>query len=230
MRFGPGLALSLLLASTGAMGEPILPADYDSLQKELTRRIDFERLPRQPEPGIALDLPVYGDGAWLGERFAGQRQVAPSGHDIIEGAPSGPALRIAAGAVGRNLSVAHHRGFGSNAVFPVGPAGFPALEARGEGALAILFDDDQAAMGFKLHADYPDPLGRRLNGEVEVRFFARNGALIAVHRHATMPGVLAFGYRRGDKAPGIAGVLILNTDPGGIALDDIIFAKPPLLG
>lgn len=225
--------LALAAVATGARAEGIRTADYAQLEQQLSRRIDFERLPNRPEPGFNLDLPVYSSGAWLGERFHGQDLgTSDSGHDRVLGHPAGPFLKILGGAPGRNLSVAHHNGFGSNALFPLGAAGFPAIDARGEGALAILFDSDQTAVGFRIHAEYPDPLGggRATVGSIEIRFLARSGETLGVLTHGTVPGVNAFGYRSARNLPEIAGLLILNTDPGGIAVDDIIFAMPPLLG
>jgi hypothetical protein len=200
---------------------------------ELTLVVDFERLPRRPEIGFNLDMPLFSSGAWLGERFVGQAVFqGPDGHDVLAGAPRPAGLRIAPGAPGRNLSIANHRGFGSNALFPLGPAGFPALQARVEGAVSILFDDDQAALGLRIHTDYPDPLGQRPRGpgRIEFWFFARDGTELARIAHDTGPGISEFGYRRTGGRRDIAGILILNTDPGGIAVDDIIFASPPLLG
>lgn len=217
-----------------AAAEPaVIRVPYSELVPELTRVVDFERLPRRAEPGFNLDMPLFSGGAWLGERFSGQ-SIAPTdtGHDRITGQPDPGPLRVAPGAPGRNLNIAYHRGFGSNALFPLGPAGFPALEARGEGAVAILFDHDQAALGFRVHTEYPDPLGQRpvQDGRIEVRFLARDGALLARITLDSVSGISELGFRRAGQRRDIAGILILNTDPGGIALDDIRFARPPLLG
>ena len=106
------------------------------------------------------------------------------------------------------------------------------LTERGEGALAVLFDHDQSAMGFRVHTDYPDPLGSRpaWRGQIEVRFHDRDGRLITRLQFHPGPGITDFGFKRVGARRDIAGVIILNTDPGGIAVDDIIFAMPPLLG
>src|SRR6056297_3416268 len=120
-----------------ALAEPaLLPAPYAQLEQELDARIDFETLPRRAEPGINLDAPMRDGGAWLGERLAGQRVSGPV-HDRLAGTPALP-LSVRAGAPGASLSLAYHRGFGSTALFALGPAGFPALKARGEGALAVI--------------------------------------------------------------------------------------------
>lgn len=224
--------LLLCLAAGPATGDPLVRVPYGELEAELTERVDFELLPRRAEPGISLDHPIYAPGAWLGERFAGQFLVeAAAGHDrLAPGAPGAP-LAIAAGAPGRNLSVAFHRGFGSNAVFPLGPAGFPAIDARGEGALAVLFESDQHAFALRIHAEYPDPLGaRRGSGRVDLLVFSRDGSLIGRTGFVPGSGVTGFGLRRTGQVHDIAGFLVLNSDPGGIAIDDILFALPPPLG
>lgn len=225
--------LVLGLAATPAAAETVMAADYRKLLAELDARVDFERLPPRPEPGFNLDVPLYSSGAWVGERFIGQAASATdAGHDAVTGAPEGPWLRIAGGAPGRNLSVAWHRGFGSNALFPLGPAGFPALPARGEGAAAILFDTDQPAVGFRIHTDYPAPLGSpgAVQGAIDVTLYARDGQLLGRFTHNPGPGISEFGYRIAGDGPAIAGMLVVNTDPGGIAMDDIIFAMPRPLG
>jgi hypothetical protein len=131
----------------------------------------------------------------------------------------------------RNLSVAFHRGFGSNALFPLGKDGFPELTARGEGALAILFDRDQAALGLLAHSDYADPLGAIPDpGSITLRLYTRAGKLISVHEQPLERGITAIGLRRTDGQPDIAGLTVRSTDPGGIAIDDILFQLTALTG
>ncbi len=232
---GPTILCALLaFAALPALADPIAPANYAELAAELTKRIDFERLPRREEPGFNLDQPLYADGAWLGERFAGQTILTTqTGHDGIDAAPPPGTLQIAGGHPRQNLSIAFHRGFGSNALFPLGARSFPDIAARGEGAVAILFDHDQYALGFRVHTEYPDPLGLRPAPDretLDILFLARDGSVLARLAISPGPGVSDHGFRRPDNQRDIAGVLILNNDPGGIAIDDIIFATPPLLG
>lgn len=219
-----------------AAADPVLPANYGDLARELDGRITFDSLPPRAEPGFSFDAPLRLGRAWLGERFAGQ-EIATTTRDgglfdaLGPTAPSDP-LVIRPGAPGRNLSVAFHPGFGSNALFPLGPAGFPAVAARGEGAVAIVFDTDQRAVGVRIHSDYADPLGAdaRPRGGIRVLFFDRAGAPLASLEHALPRGISEWGYRHAAAAPGIAAMIILNTDPGGIAIDDILYALSPLLG
>jgi hypothetical protein len=220
------LLLMLLAAPVAAQ---VTTESYAILQDELDGRIPFETLPQRAEPGFNLDAPIRTRGAWIGERFAGQG-VTGALHDALSGRPRAP-LSVMPGRAGRNLSVALHRGFGSNALFPLGPAGFPELSARGEGAVAVLFNRDQAAFGLRVHSDYFKPLG--LNpprGTVTLRLFNRKGALIAEVEQQLRQGINEIGLRRNRNIPDIAGFTITNTDPGGIAIDDILFQLTALTG
>jgi hypothetical protein len=216
----------------GVVAQALLSAGYDELARDLDARVTFETLPRRDEPGIVLDAPLRDGLTWIAERFAGQRRDASEPvFDTILGAPRAP-LGVRAGERGANQSVAFHRGFGSSALFPLGPAGFPALEARGEGSAAILFDQDQHAFGLRLHSDYPDPLGQRdqATGTVTLTFYTRQGREIARVVRRLEPGITELGFRRAGGLPDIAGVLILSDDPGGIAIDDILYQTAPVTG
>lgn len=221
------LILLLVLLPRAAPSQ-VVEEDYAVLARMLDGRIGFETLPQRPEPGFNLDAPMRVPGAWLGERFDGQR-IAGARHDRLAGSP-GPLLPRA-GARGANLSVAFHRGFRGNALFPLGPMGFPALAARGEGALALRFDRDQAALGLRIHSDYADPLGAGgPRGDAVLTLYRRDGSVIAIHRVRLLRGVTEIGLRRAGGIPDIAGFTLTNTDPGGIAVDDILFRKTLLLG
>jgi len=219
----------MLAVSAGAASAQVRPENYATLARELDGRISFETLPQRPEPGFNLDAPMRFQGAWLGERLVGQT-TSGAPWDVIGGDPRVP-LAIAPGKPGRNQSVARHRGFASNALFPLGPGGFPAVGARGEGAVAILFDRDQAAFGLRIQADYADPLGNRpLPGKVQMAFYTRKGVLIAQTEHQLGYSITEIGLRRTGNIPDIAAVVITNTDPGGVAIDDIVFQLTALIG
>ncbi len=221
-----------LLALTAAVprvlqAQNIEPAPYAALQSELQARITFENLPRQPEPGFNFDEAMRLGGGWLGQQFKGQTLQDHEGFDHIIGNPNAP-LSIQAGAGGQNLSVAYHQGFESNALFPLGRAGFPALSARGEGAVAILYDQAQRAVALRVHSDYISPLGKAPQpGQITLTLYTRQGDVIARHTQPLQSGITEIGLRRTDGLPDIAGVLITNDDPGGIAIDDILYQTAP---
>ena len=228
LRIAAGFMCSLALAPPPAEAEaPLSPVPYTDLELMLDAAIRFETLPRRSEPGITLDSPVRAGLAWLGERLGGQFVHNNMQHDSLSGTPHTP-LSVVAGAPGASLSVAYHRGFGSTALFPLGPAGFPALNARGEGAVAILFDHDQPALGLRVHSDYAAPLGQaRPQGYVTLTFYTREGHLITRYRQQLNTAVTELGFARAGHTPDIAAVTITNDDPGGIALDDILYQTAP---
>ena len=220
------LALGSFLPSTG-MAQEVLLAPYDNLKQEMDARITFESLPSRSEPGLNFDAPMRLGRTWLGRNFAGQSTEKIDGFDRVSGSPSAP-LVVRPGPPGKNLSVAYHQGFDSNALFPVGPAGFPALAARGEGAIAILFDQGQRAVAVKVHSDYVTPLGGApAPGHVTLLLYTRQGTLIDRHDSPLDPGITKIGLRRTNGLPDIAGVVVLNDDPGGIAIDDILYQTAP---
>ncbi len=219
------------LATSGS-AQALDPADYGRLKRELDGIITFESLPRRAEPGLSLDENLYFPGAWLGERFQGQVIGAGDlGHDVLTSSPPSLPLSVQPGAPGRNQSVALHAGFGSNALFPLGPDGFDAISGRGEGAVAVLFDQDQYAIGLRLHAHYAAPLGNAPDpGQLIVTFYARDGSAIDTRTEQLGHSVMELGWRRPANRADIAGMLILNTDAGGIAVDDILFQRSAPLG
>lgn len=244
----PGLALSAALSAAicaaicAAMTAParaqeIISRPYAELLHELDSREGFEAWPRRAEPGHLLQAPHRAPGLHVGSHFAGQRTAiltrrVGGRHDALQAATADAPLTLAAGPPGQGLAVAHHRGFGSNAAFPVGPDGFDRISGRGEGSLAILFDRDQRATGLLIHADYPDPLGTRPapRGMVEAIALARDGRVLGRIATPLGPGITALGLQSATGLPEIAGLVILNTDPGGIAVDDILFSRAALIG
>jgi hypothetical protein len=219
-----GVALS---GPCPAIAQAVTPAPYDNLKQVLDATITFEGVPRRAEPGINFEAPMRMGRAWLSERFTGQEVEAVEGVDFVTGLPQGP-LTPKAGQARQNLSVAYHQGFDSNALFPLGTAGFPRLAARGEGAVAILFDQGQRAVALRVHSDYPSPLGSAPQpGQITLQLYTRQGALIATYQQALALGITEIGLRRSKDLPDIAGILVLNDDPGGIAIDDILYQTAP---
>lgn len=232
MRAGLG---ALLLCATAASAE-IAPAPYEQIAALTRGRVDFDLLPQLPEPGHNLDHGLAFPGGRIGERFAGQRleviEQAPGMlHDQAAGAPEAP-LTVIDGAPGQNLSVSFHLAFLSNALYPLGPKGYPEAQARGEGSAAFLFTEDSCAFALRLHTEYLDDLGTNADhlGEVSFTFYARDGRVLGRETRLVPGGISSHGFQTEDGAARIAGVLVENLDPGGIALDDIRFGCIPRLG
>lgn len=220
------VAVALFSVAPGhAQNVQIVP--YDDLKHELEARITFDTLPKRPEPGFNFESPMRLGRAWLGQHFEGQTMQPRDGFDHLSGRPNAP-LVLRAGPGNQNLSVARHQGFESNALFPLGSSGFPALDARGEGALAILFDHAQRAIALRIHSDYAAPLGGAPEpGDATLDLYTRQGALIARIVVPLGTGITDIGLRRVGGLPDIAGVTLTNDDPGGIAIDDILYQTAP---
>ncbi len=181
----------------------------------LPRIITFDDTRSSRGPGRSVEDVLIMDGAHFGERFAGQTAETNGDHDRITGGAL-PPLTVMPGMPGQNLSVVFFDG--NNILNGYGPAGFPKRRAQGEGAIAFLFDEDQSALAFQLRGGE--------HGTAEVTFLARDGKLI---EKLSLPpvGEHYFGFVRRNGASDIAGVLLENNDPQGLALDNVKFGKSP---
>lgn len=229
--------IALLVAWTGAaLAGPVDQIPYGQVAQNTRGEIRFDALPEAPYPGYNLDHGLaFGDGH-IGEHFAGQ----VVGETLLDGnrfdalaqpAPSAP-LVLNMGAPRSNLSVSLHRVFGSNVLYPLGPLGQPHPEARGEGMVALLFDTDICQFGLKIHTQYQDDLGTESGhlGDVDLLFFARDGRLIDQHALRLPAGISELGFARDAAHADIAGIEVVNRDPGGISIDDIVYGCQALLG
>ncbi len=213
MRLLHALALTFLPTGALACGAPVCLVNPDSLL--LTEVITFDDIQSGGGPGARVDDLLPLRGATFGEHFAGQIVTGIGDHDAIEGDAFNP-LTILPGVAGQNLSVVH---FSGNAVLNgYGVAGYPKREAQGEGAIAVLFDEDQSSLAFDLRGGE--------EGVAHVRFLRRNGSLIWIIP-VEPTGEFAVGFARSDGSRDIAGIIITNSDPQGLAIDTLRFGKPP---
>lgn len=204
---------------------------YDTLKSVPHRVETFDSLPSVTEPGLNFDYHWRAPGLSIAERLLGQsveENATEHGRfDHLTGLPGAPP-RVVPGAPGQNFTIAHHDGFGSNALFPLGPVGVAGADGRGEGSIAFTFDDPQFAFGLRIHAEYPDPLGERpMPRAAEVAFYDVNARLLTRFVLPLQSGVMSLAWRSGY---GVAAVTIENTDPGGIAIDDILYEVEDLSG
>ncbi|MDF1726581.1 MAG: hypothetical protein P1U53_02420 [Sulfitobacter sp.] len=208
------LLLGLILpGSAFACGAPICLVDPESLA--LPRVITFDEVRSGAGPGHLFDDVIVMEGAQFGERFAGQQISRAGPHDEVTGQAFSP-LTMMPGARGQNLSVVH---FGGNSVLNgYGVAGFPKRDGQGEGAIAVLFDHDQSALAFDLRGGE--------EGLALVSFHARDGVLIG-----TVPvsptGEFSVGFLRTGGKADIAGFVMTNRDPQGMAIDTLRFGRIP---
>lgn len=209
-------AVIVIFASRSfACDTPVCLVDPDSL--DLPRIITFDDTTAGFGPGFLIEDLLIMRGAVFGERFAGQTVTAIGDHDSITGQATGP-LTVLPGAPGQNLSIVHFSG--NNVLNGYGVAGFPKRHAQGEGAISFLFDANQSALAFQVRGGE--------DGGAFVTFFKRDGGVIDTIK-LPPPGEFAFGFLRVDGTADIAGVLLTNTDPQGLALDNIRFGKSPEL-
>lgn len=207
--------LALMPHAALACGAPICLVDPDGLV--LPQVITFDDIQAGGGPGFRVDDILPLPGATFGERFAGQIVEDIGTHDQIAGTAFAP-LTMMPGDAGQNLSVVR---FGGTTVLNgYGAAGYPKREAQGEGAIAVLFDEDQSAFAFDLRGGEA--------GVALVTFHRRDGTLIG-----TVPidptGEFSVGFIRNRGPDDIAGFIVTNTDPQGLAIDTLRFGKPPNL-
>ncbi|REC55737.1 hypothetical protein DRV84_10965 [Rhodosalinus sediminis] len=227
-------ALALAVLPAAAAADRLTPVPYDDLPPLAPRLVTFDRLPAKAYPGYSFDHGLAVAGARLGERFAGQRleavRVDDGGpHDRLAGRPSAP-LAVEPGAPGEGLSLSLHTAYRSMALYPLGPLGQPAPEARGEGSVAIRFTRDACAVGFRVHTEYVDAFGTTEGhtGEIDATFHARDGAEIGRVTITAPEGISAHGFLDAEGA--IAGLTLENRDPGGVSFDDLRFGCPAPIG
>ena len=207
------LTLSLLPQVAQACGAPVCLVDPNELA--LTQVITFDDIPSSFGPGWLVDDVMPLPGARFGEHFAGQF-ITPNGdHDEVNGQPLSP-LTLLAGAKGQNLSVVQYAG--NSVLNGYGAAGFPKRQAQGEGAIAVMFDQDQSALSFDLRGGEA--------GAADVLFLRRDGTVIG--RVPVSPtGEFTVGFARNGGNSDIAGFVLTNSDPQGLAIDTLRFGKPP---
>lgn len=231
-----GLALLLAPMPVCAQDRGLQPTDFAQLQTHMGGIARLNGLPPRPEPGHVFSHPFRIDGLWLGAGFDGIAQqplhIAGGVFDDATAQAARAPLRLRADPPGQGVALAYHRGFGSVAAFPLGPMGAAVAAGRGEGALAVLFMGDSPGVGLRVHSDYPDPLGTRSQppGQLRILAFNRGGALLGQATIALQTGVTDVALKRPGGQADIAGFLVLNTDPGGIAIDDILRPEPALIG
>lgn len=207
------LALIFLPNAALACGAPVCLVDPDTLA--LTQVITFDDQPSGYGPGKLVDDVMPLPGARFGEHFAGQYIASRGDHDEVRGDAVNP-LTIMAGPEGQNLSIVH---FSGNSVLNgYGVAGFPRREAQGEGAIAVMFDQDQSALAFDLRGGEA--------GSAKVLFLRRDGTVIS-QVPVEPTGEFAVGFLRAEGIPDIAGFVVTNSDPQGLAIDTLRFGKPP---
>ena len=213
MRYLSAVILALMPLPALACGNAVCLVDPDSLV--LPEIITFNETRSGYGPGYAVDDVLALKGARFGERFTGQTLSTTGANDAVTGPAFGP-LTLLAGAQGQNLSVVSFMGVA--VLNGYGHAGFPKRDAQGEGAIDILFDREQSALSIDLRGGE--------QGRADVLFLSRDGTLLA-QVPVSPVGEFSIAFMQMEGAADIAGVVVNNTDPQGIAIDTIRFGKLP---
>lgn len=210
------LFLALFPRLATACEQPVCVVDPETLA--LTRIVTFDDMPSSFGPGRLVDDVLVTNGVQFGERFAGQLRGALGFYDQITGTPLAPLVAIGGGP-GETLSIT--RMSGTNVLNGFGPARYPKRDAQGEGAIAVLFDKDQSALSFDLRGGE--------DGAAMLQFLRRDGSVI--HEMEVRPvGEHGFGFVRSNGTADIAGFVMTNADPQGLAMDNLRFEPPQQMG
>ncbi|WP_299354596.1 hypothetical protein [uncultured Shimia sp.] len=198
-----------------ACERPVCPVPAESLI--LSRHITFDDLPSSFGIGRKIDGILEQNGVQFGERFVGQPLEAEGDFDVVPGPASAP-LTLLPGAPGQALGIL--RLMRTSVLQGHGPRGFPKTEAVGEGAIAMIFDYDQSAIALDIRGGE--------QGHATLRFLSRDGRILDTHRIGPL-SESTHGFLRSDEQTDIAGLLLTNNDPEGIALDNLKFDKAAIL-
>lgn len=203
------LILCLLPMPALACERPVCVVDPETLA--FARQVTFDNQPSSFGAGRDVRGIMALDGVSFGERFAGQFLTAAGDFDRVDGEATGP-LVLVAGADRQNMTII--RLSDTNVLTGDGPALFPAREATGEGALAVLFDREQVSLRFDIRGGE--------GGTAWIVFLRRDGSVIDSAELAPLSEA-SYGFQRNGRIPDIAGLVVTNADPDGIALDTLAF-------
>lgn len=161
---------------------------------------DFEALPVGKVAGL-----ISQTGATYGERFAGQALSTVGGFDSLSGAPTVLLTLLANPVIADNIGIF----LGSSKIIYGDLGGL-----LGEGALSIRLSAGTDVFGVRITGSDGGPF--------TANFFGSEGSLLATIAQATLRMASFFGFRTtgGDR---IFGVSLTNTDPDGLAYDDVTF-------
>lgn len=208
--------LALAPQSVWACDTAICQVDPNSLA--LTKIITFEDQQAHMGPGRLLNELLILPGVVFAERFHGQTLEFNGDFDTVHGHATAP-LTPLVGRPGQSLSLVL---MGQNRVLNgYGPAAFPRRNAQGEGAISVMFDEDQPALAFDLRGGE--------GGYADVQFLRRDGSIIT-QLNIKKVSEYAVGFKRKDSVSDIAGFVLMNVDPQGLAIDNLRFGPPAHLG
>jgi hypothetical protein len=188
----------------------------------------------QAYPQVAIWEELKIQDARVGQMLAGQSlQVRTGrgldGHWVLAERRASLPLQLATGSEGPVASVTRDAAFGGFALAGIGPkqTGLGRYWL-GTGVVTILFDDLQCLFGLRTALDgAQDNIVMRQfpEGNLNVIFWNEAGEELADFRRYLDQGVLEVGYiQSAGSYPEIKAVTLQNLDPGGIGIDEILYA------
>jgi hypothetical protein len=204
------LALAMSLGLPATASAQIAQIAYGSLTG--SQLVTFDDVAGGSAPGTNYNSIFFSNGVGFAERFAGQTLTNAAGFDQLGGAPTGGSLTLVTGAAGSNLNVFINGG--TQVLTGVGPTGFPANDAIGEGSIAALFSSGQSQFGFQL-------VGGNA-GTANLSFFRADGSLIQNIALGSLADAF-YGFSRDGGVQDIFGISIWNNDAAGIGFDNLKF-------
>lgn len=203
------LLLFVFPIASHACDQPICEVPADGVF--FARIVTFDDQASGFGPGRPFVGVIAMDKVSFGEHFAGQIVGQRGDFDQVTGPATSP-LQIRPGLIGQNLSII--RLPKTNVLTGYGPTGFPNHSATGEGAIAAQFVDGQSIVGFDLRGGE--------GGFATIVFLHSDGSIIDTHFLSPLAETSYAFQRQGDQSD-IAGIIITNEDPDGIALDTVSF-------
>lgn len=188
----------------------------------------------QSHAGVSIWDELVIDKARVGQILRGQSLQARTGrgldtHWVLADRTAEVPLQLATGSEGPVAGVVRDAAFGGYALAGVGPkqTGIGRYWL-GTGAVTILFDELQCLFGLRTALDGgQDNIVMREfpEGNLNVIFWNEAAEELADFRRYLDQGILEIGYIQSSGSnPEIKAVTIQNLDPGGIGIDEILYA------
>ncbi len=211
------LVTVLLLGSASMAQAQILTVDPATVT--VTGLADFTSI--APDAGLTnRDDIIAFNGISFGERFAGLVSSTPSFVEGFTGDPTDP-LTLVAGAANQNLAVSNEGAGGFVVGITPRNGGFPATGSLGEGMVAVQFQVPQFEVAFDL-IGFDGQLGTSLVAS----FWRADGSYIGRAVRTSTIAVTTLAYRRTGSVADIAGMILVNSDTGGLGYNNFRFAMP----
>lgn len=227
-----GLSLTGLWVAMAPAGAQELQINEAPFAEIKALKPVIETFEAYPQVSIWEDLVI--EKARIGQILAGQSLQARTGralddHWVLADRSAQEPLALAVGSEGPVAAVVRDAAFGGYALAGIGPRQSGIGRARlGTGVVTILFDELQCLFGLRVALDGEgDNIVMRSHpeGNLNVIFWNEAGQELANFKRFLDQGVIEVAYIQSSGSnPEIKAVTIQNLDPGGIGIDEILYA------